>query len=99
MNSAIASVESLPPVQTRRERGPRTSSTQCLLAVVAGIVVALVLAVVLVNALAWLLVLLVYIAQLRWRKPGQRAQLAHLLGIPIPDLKQRKVVGFFHPYW
>lgn len=53
----------------------------------------------LVLALANALILLVYIAQLRSRKLGQRALLARDLGISALALKDRKVVGFFHPFW
>ena len=64
-----------------------------------AIVVALALAAVLANALAWPLVLLVYVARLRSRKSAQRVQLARDLGISTLALKDRKVVGFFHPFW
>ena len=66
-----------------------------------GIVVAFTLTAVLANALAWPLVLLVYVARLRSRKSGQPAQLARDLGISISTLalKDRKRLGFFHPFW
>ena len=64
-----------------------------------GIVVALALTAVLANALVWPLVLLVYVARLRSRKSAQRVQLARDLGISTLALKDRKVVGFFHPFW
>lgn len=64
-----------------------------------GIIVVLALTAALANAFAWPLVLLVYVTQLRSRKPGQRAQLAHDLGISTLSLKDKKVVGFFHPFW
>jgi len=65
----------------------------------AGIIVPLVLSATLASTLAWLLTLLVYVTQLRSKKSGQRAQLARDLGISAPALKDKKVVGFFHPFW
>ena len=64
-----------------------------------GIVVALALTAALANALAWPLVLLIYVTQLRSRKLTQRTQLAHDLGLSTLNLKDKKVVGFFHPFW
>ena len=53
----------------------------------------------LILALANTLIVLVYIAQLRSRKSGQQAQLARDLEISTLALKDRKVIGFFHPFW
>ena len=64
-----------------------------------GAIAMLALTAVLANALAWPLFLLVYVTQLRSRKSDQRAQLARDLGISTLALKDRKVVGFFHPFW
>ena len=61
--------------------------------------VALALTAVLANVLAWPLALLIYVTQLRSRKLAQRAQLAHDLGLSTLNLKDKKVVGFFHPFW
>ena len=38
-------------------------------------------------------------ARLRSRKSGQPTQLTRDLGISTLALKDRKVVGFFHPFW
>jgi hypothetical protein len=62
-------------------------------------VVALALSAALANAFAWPLLLLVYVTQLRSRKSDQRARLARELEISVVTLKDRKVVGFFHPFW
>jgi hypothetical protein len=64
-----------------------------------GIIVAVALTAALANAFAWSLVLLVYVTQLRSRKHAQRAQLARHLGISTLTLKNRKFLGFFHPFW
>ena len=66
---------------------------------VVGVIAPFLLSAVLANALAWPLTLLVYVARLRSRKSDQRAQLARDLGISTVTLKNRKVVGFFHPFW
>jgi len=66
---------------------------------IVGTTTAPALTVVLAIAFAWPLVLFVYVTQLRSRKSDQRVQLAHDLGIPTLVLKDRKVVGFFHPFW
>ena len=63
------------------------------------IIVALTLTAVLTNVFSWPLVLFIYVTQLRSRKPRQRAQLARDLGISTLTLKEKKVVGFFHPFW
>lgn len=60
-----------------------------------GIVVSLAFTVALANTL----VLLIYVVQLRSRKSGQRALLARDLGVSALALKDKKVVGFFHPFW
>ena len=62
-------------------------------------VVALALSAALANAFAWPLLLLVYVTQLRSRKSDQRARLARELEISVVTLKDRKVLGFFHPFW
>jgi len=64
-----------------------------------GIAIVLALTAVLANALAWPLVMLVYVARLRSRKSDQRAQLARDLGTSTFTLKNKKVIGFFHPFW
>ena len=64
-----------------------------------GIAVVLALTTVLAIALPWALIPLVYVAQLRSRKSGQRAQLARDLGISTLALNNSKVVKFFHPFW
>ena len=64
-----------------------------------GIIAVLAFNVAIASALVWPLILLVYVTQLRSRKPGQRVQLARDLGISSLALKDRKVVGFFHPFW
>jgi hypothetical protein len=47
--------------------------------------------------LCLLALLIAYIFSFNFRIPAQRARMAKALG--ISDLKSRKVVGFFHPYW
>ena len=64
-----------------------------------GFIVPFALAALLANALAWPLVILIYVTQLRSRKSDQRARLARELEISVVTLKDRKVVGFFHPFW
>ena len=64
-----------------------------------GIIATLTLTAVLANTVPWLIVLLVYVTRLRSRKSDQRARLASDLGISTLTLKDRKVVGFFHPFW
>jgi len=64
-----------------------------------GAIIILTLTAALANALVWSLSLLVYVTQLRSRKSDQRAKLARDLGISTLALKDRKVVGFFHPFW
>ena len=66
---------------------------------VVGKIVTFAFTALLANALAWPLILLIYVTQLRSRKSGQRAQLARDLGISALTLKDRKSVGFFHPFW
>jgi hypothetical protein len=63
------------------------------------IIIALALTAALASVFAWPLVLLLYVTQLRSRKPRQRAQLARDLGISALALKDKNVVGFFHPFW
>ena len=75
---------------SRRPRRPK---------MVIAIIVLFVLTAVLANALAWPLLFLLYVTQLRSRVSGQRTQLARDLGISALALKDRKVVGFFHPFW
>lgn len=64
-----------------------------------GIILLFALIAALSNALAWSLILLLYITQLRSRTSSQRTRLARDLGISALALEDRKVVGFFHPFW
>ena len=88
-------------LQTCSENKPRSfaSNRPRRPTMIIEIIVSLVLAAALASALAWSLIVLLYIAQLRSRASGQRTRLARDLGISTFTLKNRKVVGFFHPFW
>lgn len=53
------------------------------------------LAVFVVLSLA--LPVLAYVFNFKSRKPAQHAAVAKALG--MPDVTNKKLIGFFHPYW